>query len=80
MRPEHLKPTRVESGNDLTLAVEIIEPLGADTLVHGRVDGTEGELVVRLSGEPPIEDGKLRLSIAPERICLFDPSSGTRLR
>jgi sn-glycerol 3-phosphate transport system ATP-binding protein len=41
IRPEHL----TLGGGQLTLAVDLIEPLGSETLVHGRVTGTTGEAI-----------------------------------
>src|SRR5262249_44479864 len=48
IRPEHL--SLADSGLDLN--VELIEPLGSETLVHGRATGGE-PLVLKLAGNAP---------------------------
>ena len=61
------------------LVAEAVEPLGADTLVHGRLD--DGQLVtIRLSGTPTIGEGE-RIALAAEAAHLhfFDPGTGQRL-
>ena len=42
---------------DFTLAVDVVEPLGADTLVYGRMEGVKEELVTRLSGKVKVSEG-----------------------
>ncbi|MDX6748290.1 sn-glycerol-3-phosphate import ATP-binding protein UgpC [Geminicoccaceae bacterium 1502E] len=77
LRPEHL---RTGGATQLELAVEWVEPLGADTVVHGRLDHGEA-LSVRLEGErQPSEGDRLALEIAPRDLHLFDPASGRRIR
>jgi sn-glycerol 3-phosphate transport system ATP-binding protein len=71
IRPEHLSP-----GPGLDMAVELIEPLGSETLVHGRVG--ELPLVVKLAGP---HAGEERLSVTPrlEHLHVFDQASGLRI-
>jgi sn-glycerol 3-phosphate transport system ATP-binding protein len=74
IRPEHLSP-----GAGLDLAIDLIEPLGSETLVHGHVAGSDGQpLSVRLTGPAPGGD---RLSVAPlrEHLHVFDQASGRRI-
>ncbi len=76
MRPEHLQ--RSEEG-PLPLAVDWVEILGADTVAHGRTAG-DHRICVRLPGGTLVHAGdRLRLSVPPERLHLFDPESGLRL-
>src|ERR1700733_14076401 len=65
IRPEHLVP-----GVGLDMAIDLVEPLGSETLVHGRLDGGD-PLVVKLAG--PSAGGE-RLSVAPqvEHMHVFD--------
>src|SRR6185437_13015442 len=60
IRPEHLALGR----GGLSLAVDLVEPLGSETLVHGRLraDATQ-ELVVKLSGRAP--DGDVLELVVP---------------
>ena len=47
IRPEHLSL----GGTDLTLTVDLIEPLGSETLLHGRIAALAGDpVVVKLTG------------------------------
>ncbi len=78
MRPEHLKQAGDGSGETLSLDVELVEPLGADTLVHGRVDGAD--LTVRLPGHASCAPGeRLPLVVAAENLHLFDAETGERI-
>ena len=65
----------------LPLRVELIEPLGAETLVHGKLAGGEAELTARVDGEAPIKLGAtMRFAVEPRHLHLFDRSSGARLQ
>jgi len=78
IRPEHMDSD--QNGTPLELAVDLSEPLGADTLVHGRLSGDEHELTVRLRGHVALSGGdQLPLSLAPGRVQLFDRESGQRI-
>jgi sn-glycerol 3-phosphate transport system ATP-binding protein len=79
IRPEHLAATRGADGT-LPLRVELIEPLGAETLVHGRLEGDAVELTARVQGDSPVEPGAvLGLAVDPRHVHLFDRASGARL-
>jgi sn-glycerol 3-phosphate transport system ATP-binding protein len=74
IRPEHLS-----IGAGLDLVIDLIEPLGSETLVHGHMTGAaEQSLTVRLAGQPP--GGEL-LSVIPalEHVHVFDRASGRRI-
>src|SRR3954468_8483950 len=47
IRPEHLEPC-AESEAMLVVDIDLIEPLGADTLVYGRLAGSEARVAARL--------------------------------
>jgi sn-glycerol 3-phosphate transport system ATP-binding protein len=76
LRPEHLK---FAADGPIPLRTELLERLGADTIVHGRLaDGTR--LVARAAGTLTLRLGDtVRLSVAPGHIHLFDAQSGRRL-
>ena len=61
------------------MAVELVEALGADTLVHGRF-AEGGALTVRMPGTARIAEGD-RVAFAPgqDALHLFDRASGARL-
>jgi len=74
IRPEHLAP-----GSALDMAIDLIEPLGSETLVHGHlIEGDSQPLVVKLVGPCPNAE---RLSVAPqlEHLHVFDQASGERI-
>lgn len=78
IRPEHLLEENEAQLDPLDVQVELVEPLGADTLVHGLVDGVT--LTARLPGDARVSSGELlRLWVSPDRLHLFDPASGKRL-
>jgi sn-glycerol 3-phosphate transport system ATP-binding protein len=73
VRPEHLA-----AGTGLDIAIELIEPLGSETLVHGRLAGGDAPVTVKLVGPAPA--GEV-LSVAPQspHIHVFDRESGRRI-
>ncbi|WP_158772840.1 sn-glycerol-3-phosphate import ATP-binding protein UgpC [Cobetia sp. L2A1] len=84
IRPEHLDVLEADSplpegAAELSVQVELVEPLGADTLAYCRLAGQTEPLVVRLDGEHVVaEDQQLRLAISPARAHLFG-TDGRRL-
>ena len=81
IRPEHLEPVPRDAAT-LELTVDLVEALGADSLVHGQLagDGHGTAVTVRVDGARRIEAGEtLALAIAPEHVHFFDPGTGHRL-
>ena len=78
IRPEHLMPD-IQGG--LEVSLQMAEPLGANTLLHGRVEGSDLPITVSLAGVHRIEAGQARkgFSVNPDHIHLFDPVTGKRL-
>ena len=79
LRPEHL-----EHGTDgdgvAHLNVDVIEQLGADTIVHGHFGTSSTDLTVRLPGVRYLKPGEiLPLTVKPGHLHLFNPENGTRL-
>jgi sn-glycerol 3-phosphate transport system ATP-binding protein len=77
IRPEHLHPA---ADGPLEFEIELAEPLGADTLLHGRF-GEASELVtVRQSGHILARPGeKMRFKADPGHLHLFDSQTGKRI-
>jgi sn-glycerol 3-phosphate transport system ATP-binding protein len=72
IRPEHL----VLDSNGLTLTVDLVEPLGSETVLIGRLDG--GELVsIKLQGAAPTAQ-TIHVAIPPAAIHVFDAATGLR--
>jgi len=79
IRPEHLEPC-AESEAKLVLEIDLIEPLGADTLVYGHL-GANGatRVAARLHSSVQARTGKLALAYRPEHVHYFDADTGLRL-
>jgi sn-glycerol 3-phosphate transport system ATP-binding protein len=75
IRPEHV--ALAETG--LELLVDLIEPLGSETLVHGRL-ALPGEpaMVVKLAGPAPAGD-RLHVELRREHLHVFDRATGGRI-
>jgi len=80
IRPEHLEPC-AESQAKLVVEVDLIEPLGADTLVYGHLagDGDGVRVAARLHASLDARTGRLPLSYDPAQGHLFDADSGRRI-
>jgi len=77
LRPEHLE---LAGDGPLPLSVELLERLGADTIVHGKLGGDGIAMTARAAGtiDPPLGQ-TLRFAVRPEHIHLFDAETGKRL-
>ncbi len=77
VRPEHM---HVNDAGTLDVLVDLVEALGADTLVHGRIGGSGGLMTLRLPGNARVAAGdRLPVGIAPDDLHVFDSESGARL-
>jgi sn-glycerol 3-phosphate transport system ATP-binding protein len=77
IRPEHLHPCAPGEAK-LVADIDLIEPLGADTLVHGHLpQGTR--IAVRLNAAFEARAGKLPLRYEPAQAHYFDAQTGARL-
>jgi len=77
LRPEHLLPS---SDGPLEFEIEMAEPLGADTLLHGRFGAARELITVRQGGHVTAAPGEVhRFTIGATRLHLFDSQSGRRI-
>ncbi|WP_439609918.1 sn-glycerol-3-phosphate import ATP-binding protein UgpC [Reyranella sp.] len=77
IRPEHLHPA---ADGPLEFEIELAEPLGADTLLHGRFGEAREVVTVRQGGHVLAKPGeKRRFKAEPEHIHLFDSQTGKRI-
>ncbi|MBY5935139.1 sn-glycerol-3-phosphate import ATP-binding protein UgpC [Tateyamaria omphalii] len=78
IRPEHMVPD--DQGPLFTL-IQMSEPLGANTLLHGRLEACDEAITISLAGVHPVEGRAvpMRFSVDPANIHLFDATSGRRL-
>ncbi|MBP0464932.1 sn-glycerol-3-phosphate ABC transporter ATP-binding protein UgpC [Roseomonas sp. PWR1] len=73
IRPEHLT---VDGADGIAMAVELAEPLGSETVLHGRLaDGTA--LTARVPGAAAAE--RLSLTPDPGALHVFEAESGRRI-
>ena len=77
MRPEHVI---VDDSGPLSITVQMGEPLGANTLLHGRLDGTSNAFTISLPGVHYAVAGQvIRFSVDPKYMHFFDMESGQRI-
>ena len=77
VRPEHLEPC-AEAVALLMPEIDLIEPLGADTLVYGHLE--QGvRIAARMHASAPARTGRLALRYRPADAHYFDPESGARI-
>jgi len=76
VRPEHLEPAPASEAS-LTAEVDLIEPLGADTLAHAHIGGTR--IIARLPASTRVSEGPLPLRFDPANRHYFDAGSGARV-
>ena len=73
VRPEHFGPTN-GSGIELSVQVQVVEPLGSDTLVHFNVGGEV--LTARMPPHlRPQPDSNLTIGLDPSKLHLLDVAS-----
>ncbi|MBV8916403.1 MAG: sn-glycerol-3-phosphate ABC transporter ATP-binding protein UgpC [Acetobacteraceae bacterium] len=61
----------------IPLQVELVEPLGSETLIHGRMtDGTA--LLAKLQGAAPVGES-VTVELDPTALHVFDPDTGARI-
>ena len=81
IRPEHFSPAAdgpLISGSTINGRVQVVEPLGADTLVHLAIG--DGTLIARVPPEVrPTVGSPLAIGVDPARIHLFDAETGRSL-
>jgi multiple sugar transport system ATP-binding protein len=79
IRPEHILTGRDAGPDAIPVAVEMVEPMGADTLVWCRVGSGLG-FSVRMDGGASLKAGDtLPVSFPASAVSLFDDGPGSRL-
>ncbi|MDI1283275.1 MAG: sn-glycerol-3-phosphate import ATP-binding protein UgpC [Reyranella sp.] len=77
IRPEHLLPA---ADGPLEFTIELAEPLGADTLLHGHFGDARELVTVRQGGHVLAKPGdKRRFRADPGHLHLFDSQTGKRV-
>ncbi|MFL4472166.1 ABC transporter ATP-binding protein [Tateyamaria armeniaca] len=77
VRPEHLS---LDQEGPLQVTVQMTEPLGANTLFHGKLQGAPLDFTASLQGVHTLQDRghHMRFSIQPGQAHLFDTDTGLR--
>jgi sn-glycerol 3-phosphate transport system ATP-binding protein len=77
IRPEHLQPFQ---NGPIEFEIELAEPLGADTLLHGKFGGDSNLVTVRQGGHVIARPGERRRFNAEGRhLHLFETDGGKRI-
>ena len=77
IRPEHLVPY---ASGPVEFEIEMAEPLGADTLLHGRFGAARELVTVRQAGHVRAKPGeKRRFNVDAKNLHLFDSQTGKRI-
>ena len=78
IRPEHLE---IDPNGPIMISVQMSEPLGANTLLHGRLNGTGDAFTASVPGVHRVGGGNngVRLNVAEKNLHLFDTEMGRRL-
>ena len=78
IRPEHMEQ---DENGSINVAVQMAEPLGANTLLHGHLANNGEVITASLPGVHLINLGQksMTFSVSASNIHLFDPESGKRL-
>src|SRR5436190_3835533 len=80
VRPEHLEPC-AQGDATMTVDIDLIEPLGSDTLVYGHIgaERTGARVAVRLHQSVDARTGHLPVRHSAVQAHYFDPPSGKRI-
>lgn len=77
------RPENLLAGEDATnfeIIVELVEALGPDSLIYGRLPGVDQVITARVSGKVQLAPGeRYPLSISAKHCYLFEKESGQRL-
>ena len=76
IRPEDLRPASPDEAGAFRMPVDYVEELGAQRLVHGRVEGAP--LIVVMASDRTV-GSDLQLSVDGAALHFFDPETGIRL-
>lgn len=86
IRPEHwhlntdITKIKDQQESGLHIIIDLIETLGADTLVYGTLKGTDERISVKLSGEQNYpESAELAIRMRSFDISIFDPETKQRV-
>ena len=77
IRPEHPK---INKKRNVRVIVQMVEQLGANSLIHGLLEETDLEFVVSIPGHVSAEVGSvMAFSVDHENIHIFQSETGKRI-
>ncbi len=77
IRPEHIQIGDTAGENVLSLSVQVVEPLGRETLIRASIPGNPHPLNVQVNAAYfPQPGDRLLVSFPSEKLFLFDPDTG----
>ena len=79
IRPEDIQVA--EDGEELTCKIEIVEHVGAESIIYGAMGEVSGNIVIRCPGNAllPEVQQDIGMIIDPEKLYLFDGQTGVNL-
>ena len=78
LRPEDVEIASEGQAGSLPFDVEFIEELGATQLFHGKLAG-QPFVMQAATGEIAAQEGRLWITVDPDKVHVFDPKTGARL-
>lgn len=79
VRPEHLSLGDHEKIK-FKLKAELVEPLGADTLIHGRLENFVDDIIIRVNGQERIAvNDIIPVCLSEKDLYLFDTKTGLKI-
>ena len=78
LRPEDVEIVSDDDAGSLPFDVEFIEELGATQLFHGKLAG-QPFVMQAATGDVPAQEGRLWITVDPDKVHVFDPKTGARL-
>ena len=78
LRPEDFK---IDENGSIKLNVELVELVGSDTLIHGKLDGSDEILIASIQGviNDNLRGKSINLSFDEKKLHLFDISTDQRI-
>ena len=79
IRPEHIQISESQH-NTIPFEVGMVETLGADSLIYGKIQGEDELITIRVPGRfEPKREVILNLVLNPQSFHLFERESGKRI-
>jgi len=77
VRPHDFSICAVDDGSNIPMIVDVVERLGFEVLVHGRIVGSDTALVVRTDGtQSAVRTGDtVGITVDPKLVHVFDPKT-----